>query len=179
VQPVPHLPPQRNYMVVLLCSVALGRSCQGVCSPGYTSSRSPRLYLPEAGGSCPSLMELLFRLCLLPTHPATALEKLLPGGYQVLQSGKGSNSSVSRAAWHNLYHYGKLLGVDRPTVFLLKSVVTASTGEHRLRRPPAGFDSTFTGRAPQGGFGSGGHQEIYCAYSNAQVQSAIQAATPP
>ena len=51
----------------------------------------------------------------------------------------------------------------------LSSSLVLSTGEHRLRRPPAGFDSTFTGRAPQGGFGSGGHQEIYCAYSNAQV----------
>jgi hypothetical protein len=50
------------------------------------------------------------------------------------------------------------------------SCFCALAGEHRLRRPPTGFDSTFTGRAPQGGFGTGGHQEIYCAYSNAQVQ---------
>lgn len=46
------------------------------------------------------------------------------------------------------------------------------TGQHQLRRPPTGFDSTFTGRGSASGFGSGGHQEIYCAYDNAQVGDA-------
>lgn len=42
-------------------------------------------------------------------------------------------------------------------------------GQHQLRRPPTGFDSTFTGRGAASSFGSGGHQEIYCAYDNAQA----------
>jgi hypothetical protein len=65
------------------------------------------------------------------------------------------------------------LGWLESTKNFVSQIGAALAGEHRRRRPPTGFDSTFTGRGPQGAFGSGGHQEIYCAYDNAQVQQHV------
>ena len=71
--------------------------------------------------------------------------------------------------WRISHHVNP--GGSDPGKFSSIADTVTPAGEHQLRRPPMGFDSTFTGRGPQGAFGSGGHQEIYCAYDNAQVSN--------
>ena len=63
-----------------------------------------------------------------------------------------------------------VLGVLNHT---LEGNIHRFTGQHRLRRPPDGADSTFDGRGIPDVMGSGGHQEIYCVYDNVQVGIAV------